>query len=178
MKVQKTLRNEVLLHKMALRACNVDAAVDYSMPWPARREQCIGMCNVDERLSRIYKASLKKKRDARLGYINKQVWDADDGALGRSLLCREYGADGLDDDQFAYLKTLWKIDAMWNVDELPLEALVLRPVTLHLRWMCDKGAVTERGEVIRYYGEPRFKHATRTVSRATSVSKGAEQACL
>ena len=178
----KALEREERLHLMKLKACGARAASDYHQPIPARRTQCIGMCAVDAELRRIYKAALKKRsRGERLGYINRRVWNDGGGAVGRRLLCKEYGIDedDLTDAQFAYLKPLWKCDAMWNAKELPLEALVLRPVTFHLRWMdADEGATTERCEVMRYYGDPRFKHATRTVSRATAKKKELEQCCL
>ena len=179
-KMAKPFATESLIHRSSLRLRRVNAAVDWDFRVPAPRTQLIGMCKVDPRLRRIYKDSMNQKRSERLGYINRRVWGDDGGALGRDLLCREYGipeAVGLTDAQFAALGGLWTIDGMWNKIELPLEALVLRPMTAHLRWMYE-GSTTMKEEVKRYYGAPRFKIATRSASRATTKAKELEQACL
>jgi len=175
-----TLKDEETLHRITLLGQGIADANNYVLSYPASREQCVGMCNVDTRLRRIHLASFDRPIEDRLDYINECVWVADDGALGRDLLCREYGipeAVGLTDAQFAALGGLWTIDGMWNKIELPLEALVLRPMTAHLRWMYE-GSTTMKEEVKRYYGAPRFKIATRSASRATAKAKELEQACL
>ena len=175
-----TLKDEVTLHRITLLGQGIADANSYVLSYPASREQCVGMCNVDARLRRIHLASFDRPIEDRLEFINECVWVNDDGALGRDLLCREYGipeAVGLTDAQFAALGGLWTIDGMWNKIELPLEALVLRPMTAHLRWMYE-GSTTMKEEVKRYYGAPRFKIATRSASRATTKAKELEQACL
>ncbi|CAH0372116.1 unnamed protein product [Pelagomonas calceolata] len=175
-----TLKDEEMLHRITLLGQGIADAHSYVLSYPASREQCVGMCNPDARLRRIHLASFDRPIEDRLEFINECVWVNDDGALGRDLLCREYGipeAVGLTDAQFAALGGLWTIDGMWNKIELPLEALVLRPMTAHLRWMYE-GSTTMKEEVKRYYGAPRFKIATRSASRATTKAKELEQACL
>ena len=176
----KPFATESLIHRSSLRLRGVNAAVDWDFRVPAPRTQLIGMCKVDPRLRRIYKDSMKQKRSERLGYINRCVWGDDGGALGRDLLCREYGipeAVGMTDAQYDFFEGLWRVDAMWNENELALECLVLRPENFHLRWMLS-GATVFKEEVKRYYGAPRFKHAARGISRATAKKSELEQCCL
>ena len=102
-----------------------------------------------------------------------------DRGLACDVLRREYGLDAdvvFSDELYEELQELWMIDAMYNAEELPFEALVLRPVSFNYRWMHASGMTLDRDEAKCYYGRKRFAHVTRSNARAGDIRKEREQA--